>query len=699
MLLNFVFLALFFKLSVSQQPISPIEDIALSKSRATTQYRDRPVSSSSIKSILASYNADLDLMWKQATHSDLIKEDPNSTDCRAYMLQYEFTLRLMPERAPLRDVFDSLQLYTNCGVTPPSATLSTTFFKPLSQLELSSQCSLTPVYVDANSGLDNNSGSISSPFKTIYQAVTATRVAKSLVSGSGSRTTTACIVLRGGIHYLSETITFTELDSGLIMTGHIDDSPAWVSGGTLLPSLQWTQYNPSTGNVWVADVSSLSISSIPGLQTVSISGDVPTRLFQAMYPNYDIEQFNGQLPGNREATWLKPGKFDIPTLYYKDLKAMGLKADSTMREYNIVALGTGGVCQHWDNSPEEWAYVCSNSTAGGWEEIERGFATSGQLGFPIGLEWNQTLLPSFSKWTMPTTDPSDWTNTPILTQWHNQGWYQASYAITSIDQQKGVLSLTEDGIWPNGGWQGGRTMENCNPDNLDPSEPLCAGPWYVRNVFEELDTPGEYYFDPINKKLYIYYNATAGTPPPADYDLVASKLEVFFNFTGTSIAPVSDITFAGMGFRDQRHAQLERWEDPSGGDWGIRRAGLLHFEGTERVNVSGSTFYRTDANSIMISGYNRNVTVVDNEFAYIGMSAVVTYGRCKQDNCTAGQQPWGTLLAYNKVHEIGAYQLQSSFWFISKAALTRSEGNVVFNIPRGLSFYSYFFLIILVHSF
>lgn len=119
-----------------------------------------------------------------------------------------------------------------------------------------------------------------------------------------------------------------------------------------------------------------------------------------------------------------------------------------------------------------------------------------------------------------------------------------------------------------------------------------------------------------------------------------------------------------------------------GGDWGIRRAGLLHFEGTERVNVSGSTFYRTDANSIMISGYNRNATVADCEFAYIGMSAVVTYGRCKQDDCTGGQQPWGTVLAYNKIHEIGAYQLQSSFWFISKAALTRSEGNVIFNIPR-----------------
>jgi len=558
-----LYLSLLAVVALAAQPRSSFEDIAASKPRASTPHReDRPISAASLKPLLAQYGSNLDEMWNQATRSDLLKEDPNSTDCRAYMLQYEFSLRLMPERAPLRDVFDSLQLYTNCGVTPPSASLSTAFFKPLSKMELSSKCTVDPIFVDAVSGDDSNLGSITSPVKTIARAVSVTRASRLLFSGSAI---TTCIVLRGGVHYLSDTISFTSADSGLIFSGHIDDSPAWVSGGTLLPSLQWTQYNPGSGNVWVADVSSFAITSIPGLQTVSTSGDVPpTRLFQAMYPNYDIEQFIGQLPGDREATWLKPGKFDIPTLYYKDLKAMGLKDSSTMREYNIVSLGTGGVCQHWDNSPDEWAYVCSNQTAGGWEEIERGFATSGQLGFPIGLQWNQTLLPSFSKWTMPPADPSDWSNTPILTQWHNQGWYQASYAVTNIDQTKGVLNLTADGIWPSGGWQGGRTMENCNPDNLDPSEPLCAGPWYVRNVFEELDNPSEYFFDPINKKLYIYYNATAGTPPPADYDLVASKLEVFFNLTGTSSAPVTDIVFAGMGFRDQRPAQLDRWEDPSG---------------------------------------------------------------------------------------------------------------------------------------
>ena len=354
-----------------------------------------------------------------------------------------------------------------------------------------------------------------------------------------------------------------------------------------------------------------------------------------------------------------------------------------MNEYNFYSAGRGGPCEHWDRDGESWSYVCGNATAGGWEFVERNFAGTGQLGFPIAMRYNATKLPRFATWTMPVpASRRDWSNTPILTQWHNQGWYQASYAATALDGAKAELTLTADDVYPSGGWQGGRTMESCSPYNTSYAAPLCSGPWYIRNVREELDAPGEYFFDPAARKLYLFFNASSGTPPPQGYALVSQQLEVFFNLTGSPSAPVADITFAGLGLRDQRHAQLDRWVDPSGGDWGIRRAGLFHLEGTARVNISGSTFYRTDANAVMIAGFNRNASVVDCEFAFTGMSAVVTFGRTLQDDGTNGEQPFGTLIAYNKVHEMGAYQLQSSAWFTSRATLTRAEGLVVFNIPR-----------------
>ena len=77
----------------------------------------------------------------------------------------------------------------------------------------------------------------------------------------------------------------------------------------------------------------------------------------------------------------------------------------------------------------------------------------------------------------------------------------------------------------------------------------------------------------------------------------------------------------------------------SGGDWGLRRAGLIHLEGTERATVSACTFFRTDANGVFLAAYNRNATVIDSEFAFIGMTAVATFGESNQDDGTGGKQP------------------------------------------------------------
>jgi hypothetical protein len=665
-------------LSCAHALITPA-DVAAGVARASTPYKpDRPVPQSVAAAALLPFGGNLTQMWEQAAASDAAHASLH-TDCRAYMLQWEMSLRLMPERAPLRDVFDALQLNAKCGVSPPTAPPSTMYFKPLSAQEISSAC-VAAFYVDPTSGSDGAAGTEAAPFKTLPRGVDATRAAGPRAPGA-----LACIVLRPGVHFLSSTMVLSAADSGLVVTALAGDaSPAWVSGGVPLRNLAWTPYNISNGaNVYVADVSSAPLSAMPGLNTLDASTALPpSRLFRAMYPNYDIEQFTGDLPGMSSIdAWVKAPLMEIPELYYKDLFALGLKNDSTMMEYNIYAAGHGGPCEHWDRDGDSWAYICSNNTAGGWEFIEKNFASSGQLGFPVSMKLKDPTLSA--AWTMPNASSRfDWGNTPTLTSWHNQGWYQATYAVTALDAANGIFTLTADDKYPSGGWQGGRTMESCDAYNTSFAAPLCSGPWYISNVFEELDAPSEFFYDPAAKALYVFFNATSGTPPSNGFALVSPQLEVFFNISGTPAQPVSDITFAGLGFRDQRAAQLDRWIDVSGGDWAIRRAGLFHLEGTARVNITGNTFYRTDANAVMIAAFNRNASVVDNEFAFTGMSAVATVGRTVQDDGTAGEQPFGTLIAYNKVHEIGAFQLQSSAWFTSRSTLTRAEGLVVFNIPR-----------------
>ena len=297
--------------------------------------------------------------------------------------------------------------------------------------------------------------------------------------------------------------------------------------------------------------------------------------------------------------------------------------------------------------------------------------------------WNastSTPLPNFAAWAVPPR--ADWgerlENLPTFSMYQDPGWFTQTFAVTGVDAAGAALNLSADGVWPSGGWQGGR---NTWGDKMgQPDNRLSSGPWYVENAFAELDAQGEYYFNASTRQLFVFYNASGA--PPADFVLVASQLEVFFNLSGSAADPVADVTFAGVAFRDQRSALLDDWLVPSGGDWALRRAGALHLEGTERATVTGCAFVRTDANAIAVVAYNRNATIEHSEFAWLGMSAVIEFGFTAFNDGTAGLQPWGTVMSFNKVHEIGLYELQSSALFLGKTALTRLEGNILFNGPR-----------------
>ena len=115
----------------------------------------------------------------------------------------------------------------------------------------------------------------------------------------------------------------------------------------------------------------------------------------------------------------------------------------------------------------------------------------------------------------------------------------------------------------------------------------------------------------------------------------------------------------------------------------MRRAGAVTLENSERVTVSGCAFVRTDANAILLNAYNRTASVLDSDFQWLGMSAIALLGDTEQDDGTAALQPWGTLVAGCAFSELGVVEKQSSALFIGKAALTRFEANLAWNMPRG----------------
>jgi hypothetical protein len=121
-------------------------------------------------------------------------------------------------------------------------------------------------------------------------------------------------------------------------------------------------------------------------------------------------------------------------------------------------------------------------------------------------------------------------------------------------------------------------------------------------VFEELDIGSEWFFERTERKLYLFWNGTAGTPPPPSIQFVATHLKRLITIIGTKATPVQGVTIRGIGIRDAAATFMDPWGVPSGGDWALHRGGAVFIEGTEGTVVQGNLFKRVDGNALFISG-------------------------------------------------------------------------------------------------
>jgi hypothetical protein len=129
---------------------------------------------------------------------------------------------------------------------------------------------------------------------------------------------------------------------------------------------------------------------------------------------------------------------------------------------------------------------------------------------------------------------------------------------------------------------------------------------------------------------------------------------------------------------------MDPWVVPSGGDWALRPYGAVHLDGAARATLTNALFLRTDGNAVFLGGRTRNASVLDSEFAWLGMNAVASLGRADQDDASGGEQPWGTLLSGLVARELALLEKQSSAVFLGRTPLARLEHSVFFNGPRAM---------------
>ena len=624
-----------------------------------------------------------------------------STDCAIRTLAWEYGQKLQPSRGGFRTLYDALQLGA-CNVTAPPPVELGDEWAPMADPIPDGQRVLFVDPAAASSADDGADGT----YATLTSAVAASR----------SLPKPLTIALRTGTHHLPHTVDLTAVDSGLTVSTvtfasvlhlrllhcavlaslltlplklrQIRNAPgerAQVSGGRNLT----TKWQPSSRckGCWEASLKG-QVTNVPGLRRNGV------REIRARFPNFDPE-LDAVIGGEHlihdghvgwianETTWVQQGSgmngvpgpwppteqavthiitaADWPGVEWPmNLTTNGMdEPDRWTGEgaWGQYWVGVGGTCI--DRSPPA-GYWCA-------PDAPRGISTPNH---PSGINPSASELPN-----MPYNDPRG----AVVHAWRPGHWYTNIFEVGSANASANGSSQL---MFCRGGTQGGEGVTG-------------GEEWYIENVIEELDVGREWFFDNHTMMLYYKPNATMGTAPSGDF--ASTELLVLFNVTGSQASPTHHIAIKGLTIRDTSYAYFEPHGLPSGGDWGLQKQGAVILVGTEDIEVSGNLFTRLDGNAVFIGGYNRNLSVDSNEFIFVGDSAIAAWGdtstRLNANGSLSlpypigpdgrgGDQPRGTRITNNVVHEIGLWQKQSSLYFQAVAAQTLVKGNVFYNGPR-----------------
>ncbi|GAB1451010.1 PDZ domain-containing protein [Draconibacterium sp.] len=239
--------------------------------------------------------------------------------------------------------------------------------------------------------------------------------------------------------------------------------------------------------------------------------------------------------------------------------------------------------------------------------------------FPNSVEGKNV----FDTWDLVHTNTPDSINDPInpkrISSWRNpEGAYiHAMHNALWGDMHWVVKGKNADGsLDMEGGWQNNR------PSPMHPRYRM------VENVFEELDAPGEWYYNKNIKTLYFY--------PQPGLDLAKAKIEIvklrnLIEFKGTKKKPVRFVQFEGFVFRHTARSFMDNKEPLLRSDWTTYRGGAVMFNGAEDCSILNCEFDQLGGNSIFVNNYNRRVLIKScyihhsgaNGIAFVGDPAMV----------------------------------------------------------------------------
>jgi hypothetical protein len=186
---------------------------------------------------------------------------------------------------------------------------------------------------------------------------------------------------------------------------------------------------------------------------------------------------------------------------------------------------------------------------------------------------------------------------------HRSEWGDFHYIITGKNDNGDLVM--------EGGWQNNRRMGMHQKYR------------FVENIFEELDTVNEWFYNKTTKLLYYF--------PPMRPDTVKTNFETpqiahLFEFRGSETNPVRNIIITGLTFTQTLRTFMQNKEPLLRSDWTIYRGGAVVYDGAVNCILKNCTLVNLGGNAIFFNNFNRNCEVSGCQISDIGASAICFVG-------------------------------------------------------------------------
>ena len=192
------------------------------------------------------------------------------------------------------------------------------------------------------------------------------------------------------------------------------------------------------------------------------------------------------------------------------------------------------------------------------------------------------------------------------------GWNNDFVPIQQVDWEEGVITFSRPVI---------HRLNQATP-TLDFMSLMAGNRFYVENLLEELDEPGEWCLDTETGTLYFW--PPESPPFPESGGVTAPTISRLLEFRGSTGEPVRYITICGLTFTQT--LALFPQPDIFPHNYPNSCGHAVYWEGAENCALENCFFDQVGGDAVRLQNYNAYNRIVDNEIAYPGAQGICMAG-------------------------------------------------------------------------